>query len=235
MVHRSRNPDTFIHQRTTLDYWNGVSATNDGMLGGFQDQSTIDLEGSRKFLAKLRQPSAASQELLPRAVDCGAGIGRITSGFLSNVAQTVDIVEPVEKFTRTISEGDEFRELRNNDRIGKVYNEGLQSWTPAKSTYDLIWNQWCLLYLKDVQLIAYLRRCKEALTNGGWIVIKENIITEDEGPDIFDNEDSSVTRTDKKYRALFGKAGLKLVATELQENWPKSLFPVGMYALQPES
>jgi protein N-terminal methyltransferase len=49
-----------------------------------------------------------------------------------------------------------------------------------------------------------------------------------------DEQDSSVTRSDGKFRRLFKKAGLKIVATEQQRGMPKELFPVRIYALKPE-
>jgi protein N-terminal methyltransferase len=39
-------------------------------------------------------------------------------------------------------------------------------------------------------------------------------------------------RTDKKLRDIFGKAGLKIVQTQIQNGLPKELFPVRMYALK---
>lgn len=39
-------------------------------------------------------------------------------------------------------------------------------------------------------------------------------------------------RVDDKFRALFQQAGLRLVKTELQNGFPKDLFPVRMYALK---
>ena len=52
--------------------------------------------------------------------------------------------------------------------------------------------------------------------------------------DIYDEEDSSVTRSDDKLRKLFKAAGLKIVATEVQRGLPRELFPIRMYALKPE-
>ena len=52
------------------------------------------------------------------------------------------------------------------------------------------------------------------------------------GEDIFDEVDHTVTRTDGKFRVLFEGAGLRVVATEVQRGFPKTLFPVRSYALQ---
>lgn len=250
-------PDAAIDQSAALTYWNSIPSTVNGMLGGFPHISRIDLQGSANFLSKLRRqtrsPAAASP--LPRAADCGAGIGRITHGFLRSVVRTVDVVEPVGKFTeQLVVEG---TAVAGKGEVGEVRNLGLQDWTPGKGAYNLIWNQWCLGHLTDVQLVAYLRRCKEGLAvplnagdgedaggkeskeeskafAGAWIVVKENMSTDPGGWDIFDDEDSSVTRTDAKFRMLFKEAGLRIVATEVQKGFPKDLYPVRMYALRSE-
>lgn len=98
----------------------------------------------------------------------------------------MDIVEPIFKFTA---------DLEGKPGIGTIFNVGLESWSPSLSpelAYDLIWNQWCLGHLTDAQLIVYFQKSKEALKEGGWIVVKENMSTSE--ADVFDKVDSSVTR-----------------------------------------
>ena len=119
----------------------------------------------------------------------GIRIGRITAGLLSKVCSTVDIVEPVAKFTAQIVANSSFPA----EKIGDIYNESLENWTPTKK-YDLIWNQWCLGHLTDTQLVSFLERCGKCLSERGWIIVKENMSTDPEGGDIFDEVDSSVTR-----------------------------------------
>jgi protein N-terminal methyltransferase len=225
--------DSAIDHKAALEYWSSVSADNTGVLGGYPQVSRIDLQSSSNFLAKLRRKSTnhAPPKRLTRVVDCGAGIGRITKGFLSKIADTVDIVEPVVNLTKVITEGAEFEDLRKEGRIGKIYNVGLEDWTPEPK-YDLIWNQWCLGQLTDAQLLEYFERTKEFVSEGGWIVVKENMSTDIAGNDVFDETDSSVTRADGKFRLLFEKSGLKIVATEVQRGMPKELFPVRTYAMQ---
>lgn len=213
------------------------------MLGGYPQVSRIDLQQSSNFLAKLRRASKthpATQGRLKRAVDCGAGIGRITLGFLSRVADKVDVVEPVEKFTREIETGEGFGEVRARGGLGRVWTVGLEKWDPTSSSssdeemmYDLVWVQWCLGQLTDVQVVAFLQRAKQVLTKGGWVCVKENLSNHFMGEDVYDETDSSVTRTDEKFRLLFEKAGCKVVSTELQRGFPKELYAVRIYALQP--
>lgn len=225
-------PDSQIDHASSIRYWSSVSPNVNGMLGGFPQISRIDLRGSANFLAKVRRliPSI-KPGTLALGVDCGAGIGRVTQGFLSNACEVIDIVEPVENFARVIRDGP----LKQQGKVGDVYVTGLEQWTPSKP-YDLIWNQWCVGHLTDAQLVAYLSRCKDALSESGLIVVKENVSTDADGEDIYDDVDSSVTRTDGKFKHIFKEAGLSLVKTEEQMGFPKSLglFPVMFYALRPE-
>ncbi|KAI9762801.1 MAG: Alpha N-terminal protein methyltransferase 1 [Chaenotheca gracillima] len=223
--------DANIDHGAALSYWSSIDPDVNGMLGGYPQISRVDLQGSANFLAKLRRLSPASQPPR-RAVDCGAGIGRITKGCLSKSFEVVDIVEPVAKFTEQIR-SDEI--LMKEGKVGEVYTEGLETWSPKNGLYDVMWNQWCLGQLTDEQLVAYLRKSVKALKRGGWIIVKENNCTGES--DIFDGVDNSVTRTDDKFRELFQNAGLTLVRTELQTGFAKrlGLFPVRFYALQPGS
>ncbi|KAF2786178.1 hypothetical protein K505DRAFT_318845 [Melanomma pulvis-pyrius CBS 109.77] len=249
----SSAPDASIDQAKGLEYWNSISSDVNGMLGGFPQTSRIDLVGSAAFLAKLRRGKAGKpKDKLPklaRVADCGAGIGRITKELLLPVASVVDVVEPVKKFTDALVESlrSEERAEEDQGQVGEVVNLGLQDWTPEKGAYNVIWNQWCLGHLNDAQLVAYLRRCKDGLVapapssetdglpvQGSWIVVKENLSRGGSNQDIYDDEDSSVTRSDDKFRRLFKEAGLKIVDTKLQSGFPKDLFPVRMYALRPE-
>ncbi|KAL8730670.1 MAG: hypothetical protein Q9181_004578 [Wetmoreana brouardii] len=224
--------DSQINQAEALAYWNSIPATVNGMLGGYPQISRIDLRGSLNFLEKLRRLHNSSNGISPgplgRGVDCGAGIGRVTAGVLSKVCEVVDVVEPVERFANEARGA----KMSGEGRLGQIYVTGLQDWLPSEQ-YDLIWNQWCLGHLTDQELHAYLLKCRVALTPGGWMVIKENMSTDPEGKDIFDEVDSSVTRTDSKFRKLFALADLKIEKTEVQLGFPKKLLPVRFYALQP--
>lgn len=64
-------------------------------------------------------------------------------------------------------------------------------------------------------------------------MVKENNTPTD--TDDFDDTDSSVTRSDAKFKQIFEEAGLKLIACERQRGLPRELYPVRMYALKPTS
>lgn len=226
--------DSQISPSDSLNYWNTIPSTVSGMLGGYPGVCHIDLRASLNFFLKLNRQFPPSPAEINRAADCGAGIGRVTQGFLRKVCNKVDIVEPVEKFA--LQAAANLRGLNKNSNYweGETYITGLESWIPERQSYDLFWNQWCLGHLTDSQLVTYFRRCSDGLRRpGGWIVVKENISTNAEGKDIFDEHDSSVTRTDENWRKIFEEAGLVLLKTELQTGFPKHLFPVRFYALRP--
>lgn len=235
------------------------------MLGGFPQVSRIDLRGSASFLAKIRRllqtedqqrdNEAGGQQnkskKLKRGVDCGAGIGRVTDGFLRHVCETVDVVEPIAKFAEVIRRGskravadtnkstetpkEQEEDLEEEEGVVEnIYITGLESWLPTEK-YDLIWNQWCVGHLTDVQLTTYLQRAADALTPNGILVLKENNSTDPDGKDIYDEVDSSVTRTDETFRKIFKEAGLNLIKAEEQLGFPRhlGLLPVRSYALRP--
>lgn len=221
-------PDSQISPALALAYWSSTAPTVSGVLGGFPEVSRVDIIGSSTFLAKLRRKSKHHPpgQKLSRACDCGAGIGRITTGLLSKVAEAVDIVEPIKAMTD---------KLEREPGIGTIWNVGLEDW-PLEDhdhVYDLVWNQWCVGQLKDAQFVAYLRRLPSVLSDGGWIIVKENLSNHGGDEDVYDETDSSVTRTEANFLKLFEEAGLKVVATELQKGMPKGLYPVRAWALQP--
>ncbi|KNC22409.1 hypothetical protein FF38_04537 [Lucilia cuprina] len=84
---------------------------------------------------------------------------------------------------------------------------------------------------EPIGLLDFLSTCKQHLQQGGIIIVKENnsSLTED----IFDETDSSVTRTHQKFKDLFAQAGLRLLLTSVQKGLPRELYPVRLYALAP--
>lgn len=95
------------------------------------------------------------------------------------------MIEPIAKFN------DKLREISD---VRSIFNVGLEEWSPVEGIqYDLVWIQWCVGYLTDEQLVAFLMRCRQAFSpEKGMIVVKENISTS--GSDYFDTTDSSLTR-----------------------------------------
>lgn len=220
-------------EKTSLDqgyyanakrYWASVPANNDGMLGGFSDVSFIDIEGSKNFLMQIFKTKPAPGR--GRVADCGAGIGRISKNLLIQYFDKVDLVEQDETFCEKARLA-----LQKTDKLGQIYNVGLQNFEPDNEKYDVIWNQWVLSHLKDDHLVYYLRKCSKGLKKNGCIVIKENFTSSEKVE--FDPKDSSVTRPLSAMRQLISEAGLRVIRETRQTNFPKGLYPVHILALRP--
>ena len=181
------------------------------MLGGFNNTRLprVDITGSRSFLSHPLIKKRLVASSYSHAVDCGAGIGRITKNLLTKLFSKTDLVDPIESFNKDVMEGEFLRPEREAGKIGQVFTMGLQQFTPEKGKYSVIWNQWCLGHLTDTDLVEYFKRCREGLAEeAGVIVVKENLAF---GEDNFDGLDSSFTRTENSLRAIFAKAGLKII------------------------
>eukprot|EP01135_Chromosphaera_perkinsii_P004660 Nk52_evm9s293 gene=Nk52_evmTU9s293 len=203
-------------------YWENVAPTVEGMLGGYAHISGTDAVGSTKFLNEfIKGPNPKVQSRV--ALDCGAGIGRVTKKFLLPLFDIVDLVEQCQAFL------DRAKDYVGSNRVENYICKGLQEFTPEKGRYDVIWCQWVLGHLTDDDLVSFFRRCKEGLAENGIICVKENLTKEGF---LVDKEDSSVTRSDELLKDLFERAGLTLLKEETQKKFPKEIFKVKMYALQ---
>lgn len=216
-----KSPDFYTNARK---YWAGIEPNIEGMLGGLTMIDSTDVKGSLKFLNDLfkMKPSPQSQ----RALDCGAGIGRITKNVLVNYFNSVDLVEQDGNFVRKANEY-----LGTSERIGTIFNMGLQDFTPAENTYDVIWCQWVLGHLTDDDLSHFFKRCCTGLTNNGCIVIKENFTSTDDF--CIDANDSSVTRSLRVTKNILESVNLRIIKIIKQSNFIRGLFPVYTIACRP--
>ncbi|TEB36364.1 methyltransferase domain-containing protein [Coprinellus micaceus] len=278
-----------------ISYWEAQPASYDGVLGGFGTGSLPRIEslGSRQFLLGLYPelstvPSAYKPLSAPqhakrvRALDVGAGVGRVTSDTLLYLVQDVVLLEPVGQFVQealrraradadpstttdgpsppytsedrsywpgladrsksvTILQGtlQEFDPLKPH-RVDFLDRLGYQPPRPADDInlgFDVIWCQWCLGHLSDEDLVAFFRRAHASLKKDNprsLIVVKENVCGDLDGKanTVFDDQDSSLTRSDLAWKELFKRAGLKLIREKVQEGLPAELFVVKMYALR---
>jgi protein N-terminal methyltransferase len=206
----------------------------------------IDSLGSRQFLLTLipelcTVPSAIRPlgPLYPhrtRALDIGAGIGRVTADVLLYLVSDVVLLEPVDSFVQealargraseNFGAASHLRWTGIFDKSKSVtfFQGTLQNFDPSSpqshatlldrvgyrpneddgnSGFDVIWCQWCLGHLSDVDLVTFLKKGRQALREGetgtgrSVIVVKENVCadSQDGGPrTVFDEQDSSLTR-----------------------------------------
>jgi len=217
------------------EYWRGQTASIDGMLGGLGNLDGKDVAASNKFIGKLFKDGIPDGSV---ALDCGAGIGRVTKHLLLPLFSTVDILEQNTDYIETSRNF--LRDAHPKHKVEHRLCVGMQDFSPEKARqdmdisvdgrYDLIWIQWSIIYLGDDDFISFLRHCVKCIRPGGFVCIKENVAR---SGFLVDNEDSSISRSDNYMKSLFQRADLKLVQEARQTDFPSSLFPVKMYALQP--
>eukprot|EP00241_Pyramimonas_parkeae_P023394 CAMPEP_0114285158 /NCGR_PEP_ID=MMETSP0059-20121206/5032_1 /TAXON_ID=36894 /ORGANISM="Pyramimonas parkeae, Strain CCMP726" /LENGTH=265 /DNA_ID=CAMNT_0001406027 /DNA_START=36 /DNA_END=833 /DNA_ORIENTATION=+ len=220
-----------------IDYWATVPATVDGVLGGYGMVTSADVAASAIFLKKVfTEPlkQAARKERSLVALDCGAGVGRITEQFLLHVFNQVDLLEPLEHFINQAKTTLGRDSPKNPKHVGTATNffcSPMESFVPEKERYDVIWIQWAIGHLTDDDFVQFFDRCKNGLKPDGIIILKENNC---ESGFVVDKDDSSITRSDAYFRELFDKCQVEVIASEKQKGFPKELFAVRMYAMRPK-
>ncbi|XP_060519045.1 N-terminal Xaa-Pro-Lys N-methyltransferase 1-B [Cylas formicarius] len=211
------------------NYWSEVPATVDGMLGGFGHISGTDIQGSKTLLRQIF--SSNNSPGRTAALDCGAGIGRITKFLLCPFFDKVDMVEQNAAFLKQAQ--DYLGPHLYSEKIDKIYSTALQYFEPDFEKYDVIWIQWVLGHLTDDDFVIFLKKCRNGLKRNGVIVVKENITSSDQ-VDV-DEKDSSVTRPLSLLKLLFIKANLECSRLQKQIHFPKGLYNVYMFVLKPKS
>ncbi|XP_066152254.1 N-terminal Xaa-Pro-Lys N-methyltransferase 1 [Euwallacea fornicatus] len=208
-------------------YWSQVPPTINGMLGGFGKISATDIHGSKSLLKQLFN----SKQFPGRgyALDCGAGIGRITRFLLCNLFDKVDMVEQNPLFLEAAKRyiGPNLME----NKIGEMFAVGLQNFVPEAGKYDVIWIQWVLGHLTDTDFVQFFTNCRNGLKSNGLIVVKENITSTDSIE--VDERDSSMTRPIGVLKDLFRQADLDCFRVTKQLNFPKGIYSVYMFVLKP--
>ncbi|CUG87479.1 methyltransferase, putative [Bodo saltans] len=201
----------------SLAYWKKQEPTVSGVLGGMEHIHGADIAESKAFIESI--PTIGRT----RALDCGAGIGRITKNLLAPLFAKTDLLEPMHHMLVVAQQ-----EL-DMERVGHLIEASMEQVTLTEK-YDIIVIQWTAIYLTDEHFVDFFSKCKSALSPGGIIFFKEN--TSSVNKFMVDKDDSSLTRSDQHYKALFETSGLTLIKEDFQRTWPKDLLPVKMYALQ---
>jgi hypothetical protein len=90
---------------STLAHWTGTAIQdhdNEGVLGGWGEVDVEDAKGSLPFVAQSLNACAPIEAPIKgfRALDCGAGVGRVTESVLLHVAEQVHLVEVSDRLLR---------------------------------------------------------------------------------------------------------------------------------------
>ena len=226
-------------ERHQSEFWSKISADNRGMLGDIESVHVPDVAGSLAFIESLIPHSAREKGC---ALDCGAGIGRVTKDVLvPSGFPAVDLMDVRPEFLQ------QAEQQIGRPPVRTLYCRGLaefdfdigssssSSSSSSSARWDLIWVQWCVIYLRDAEFVTFFKRAAAALskTPHSYVVLKENVLRKDRKP-VYDESDKSVTRSDEHLRKLFERAGVVVVKKTVQHGFPKDLFPVYMYALRPK-
>jgi protein N-terminal methyltransferase len=202
----------------------------DGVLGGYGKLTPMDVRDSNQFLDRLKSLLPGLQFNV--VADCGAGIGRVSKFLLLPRFQEIHLIE---QSARLLAAAPQYVSLpsEEQDRLVLV-QKGLQDFSPAHGSFDVIWIQWVIGHLHDHDFIRFFRRCAGGLRNNGVIVLKDNTIVDPELAFCLDLQDHSVARHLEYQKLLFEYAGLEIVAEQLQKDFPEELYPVYMIALRPK-
>jgi protein N-terminal methyltransferase len=223
--------------RRAADYWAGIPQDLDGVLGGQTHIDGVDVAESRAFLVERVQ--GARGVGARRALDLGAGIGRVTRALLARHFATVDLVEQdaamLEKARAELAADASLPP----GRVGATLVAGLQDLRFAElgaggaaPRYDCVWLQWVVGCVLDVDYVALLREAAAHLSAGGCVVVKDNCAA-DNTAFVYDCTDASVARGRAYHEACFRLAGLRVVEEDAQRQWDKELMTVRLWMLQP--
>jgi hypothetical protein len=195
--------------------------------GGEEDgQEGLDfldrLISSRQQQKQQQQPqnpaATSKQNLFAKAIDCGAGVGRITKHILLRRYDSVRLIEadPVlSKRSRAyLGRKRAGRCTFTCSRLEELDLDALYGGCPGA---DLIWLQWTLQYLTDLDAVKTLKNLSGILmAKTGILVIKENRPYGMARSDRFHMETPicsgryDITRSDAHHRLLFQRAGLQV-------------------------
>jgi protein N-terminal methyltransferase len=106
-----------------------------------------------------------------------------------------------------------------------------QDFSPSAATYDLIWVQWVIGHLHDIDCVQFFRRCAAGLKPSGVIVLKDNVLIDDDLTFLWDRADSSVARHMRYLQLLISLSGLQVIMEARQQDFPSELLPVFMIAI----
>lgn len=209
----------------TKKHWEQVDNTSKGMLGGNDKLNEIDLTESKIFLENYINKKIFKTNSL---LELGAGIGRVTK-LLKDYFDEIYLVEQCTNFSNTAIEN--LKEFKNvKEIINKPMQETFLHETIKDKKFNVIWIQWSIENLDDIDLINLLKECKNHLEEKGCIFIKENVVEDNEKVKVNDIDYSRV-RNDKLFKEIFLKSGLKIFKHTRHPNWPKDFMDVSVYIL----
>lgn len=224
-------------------YWKNKKANIDDMLGGMKKEiHKIDIQTSNQIVKtywprnntnnkKKKKKKKADKQIVKNeeyyALDCGAGIGRVTEFVLGLRFDKVDLIEINPDFCKACKE-----RIGHKEYFGDVMAKSLHEFIPKHNYYHCIWCQWTLEHLSDDDLITFLKNCKKALNKSSkysYCVFKENVCRNNL---FFVNiSASSIIRHQTVLEGMFEESGLNVVKVLDQKGFPQDLWPQKIFIL----
>ena len=154
--------------KTAIEKQYSDCESEDAIFFGSSDQKmqTADVIHSLGLLSFLRIELGVC---LGRVLELGSGNGRVTERVLSKIFERVDLVELSSKQIAFAKQ-----RLSGNKRIGNFYNVDISDFGFEK-TYDVIWVQWVISFVTDLELQKFLSKAQLHLSPQGVVVIKDVI------------------------------------------------------------
>jgi protein N-terminal methyltransferase len=162
-----------------------------------------------------------------RAIDVGAGIGRITFNSLYDNFENIDMVEASNNFLQIAKN---IEKEKSDNKIKNFYNSTIEDFKFLYN-YDLIIVQWVLEYVSYNDLISFFTRAKLHLQPNGIIIVKENINIYNDN-DICIEEEGSLIRPYKTYEEIFSKSGLNVDFSEMVDFTRKDIYEIKCWILK---
>ena len=219
------SPQKLEWYNKAVHYWDNAKREDyNGVLGGFEDVHVVDIPDSKQLIEKLKSRGMG----LDAALDCGAGVGRVSEHLFLHYFKRVDLMEPSKNLLDKAREN-----LQNKNGVGTFYLKGMEDFNYERK-YNLVWLQWVVGHLTDNDLLRFLEKTKNNLLPGGYLVFKDNATSEHYGFYV-DREDNTVARSLPYFHRIFEKAGYEVDLEERMEGLPIICMPTMKFVLKPKS
>eukprot|EP00817_Percolomonadidae_sp_ATCC50343_P002946 CAMPEP_0117422532 /NCGR_PEP_ID=MMETSP0758-20121206/3348_1 /TAXON_ID=63605 /ORGANISM="Percolomonas cosmopolitus, Strain AE-1 (ATCC 50343)" /LENGTH=253 /DNA_ID=CAMNT_0005205199 /DNA_START=9 /DNA_END=767 /DNA_ORIENTATION=+ len=171
------------------DHWNTQKPIIHDMVGG-NDIHDFDIRVSTEFIKSLKLNHKKQYSL-----DVGAGIGRLSQYLLKDY-KVRDLVDRSSLFLSAAKKA--MPENTHGSYIESSLENLIAHPELLGNHYQMIWIQYVLMYLLDDDLVNLLEILGQHLTEDGVLVIRESCCPSSHRL-LFDEEDSSTTRSDGEW------------------------------------
>jgi len=194
--------------------WATLPGTDDYGFSPIVSDMQNDENSTRNMLIKLKYYGLLSTH---SAIELAAGTGRNTKKILSHIFDFVDVEEPSPTFLEKLYELK--KKVKN---VGTIYEQAGADFEFDKK-YDFIFGQWFNVYLTDVELLKFLIKARDHLTQNGKFLFKEHIPLDNR---IHYDWYKQKNRPLKVYHLFLDLVGLRPIYIKIADKYRKSVTPI---------